>query len=162
MAGPLVVGLMVGSSLLQMYGAKKNADASRKAGQFNARIAENNAIIQRSLAKDARKRGEINEANYRTQQGQRKSQQRVQMLAGGGSLTGSNSAILDDTDVFGELDALMIRSNSEREAWEHEVDAFNFDQQGKLARMGGENAATSALLSGGGNVASQWYQFANS
>lgn len=144
-----------------VIGGNKAAAAQRKAGKFNEKIADNNAFIQRELASDARNRGEINEGNVRQKVGAFKADQRARILSGGGTLTGSNAAILDDTDTFGELDALMIRSNSEREAWEHEANALNFEAQGDLARIGGNNAATSTILGTTNQVAQQWYSFSN-
>jgi hypothetical protein len=61
--------------------------------------------------------------------------------------------------MMGELDALTIRSNAEREAYGHEVGKSNYKAQSKLDRMRGNTQAIGTIMSTGGKVAGQWYQF---
>jgi len=71
-----------------------------------------------------------------------------------------------DTAELGELDALTIRSNAEREAYGFRVQASNFGAEAGLTQMAGEAKAQAAkissfstVLSGAGSVASKWYGF---
>ncbi len=81
---------------------------------------------------------------------------------------GSGSAldILGDTAALGELDALTIRSNAERESYEQRVVASNLKANAGMKRMGADNAiiagkigARTSLLTGAGSVASKWQNY---
>ena len=141
---------------LQLLGGATSASAEKKAGDYNAKIARTNAGIQRRLAKDAIKRGDKDEAWHRMDVAQLKSDQKAKMLAGGMTHTGSNSRILDDTAIMGELDALTIRSNAETEAWGHDVNAQGLDMQANLAEMGGNANAFATVINTGSQVAQTW------
>lgn len=152
-AAPAVPWIVGG---LQLIGGAKSASAKKKAGKYNANIARTNAGIQRRLAKDAVKRGDKDEAFHRMDVAQLKSDQKARMLAGGMTHTGSNSRILDDTAIMGELDALTIRHNAGTEAWGHEVNAQGLDMQAELAEMGGNADAFSTVINTGSQVAQTW------
>lgn len=159
MADP-VTAIGAGSLILNGIGAISEANAEKKAGAYNAKIHRTNAAIKRKLAADALKRGETSEAWHRMEVADMKADQRARMMAGGQTITGSNSRILDDTAFFGELDALTIRQNAAREAWGHEVEADNYDMQAQLAEMGGQNAATATIITGASQVAQGWANYA--
>ena len=91
--------------------------------------------------------------------GDLKDDQKTRMLAGGQTITGSNSRILDDTAFYGEMDALTIRRNASEEAWGFNTEAENYDMQAQLAEMGGQASANATILTGAGQVASDWYNY---
>jgi hypothetical protein len=160
MADP-VSGIMIGSMILGGIGSVAEANAQKKAGAYNAKIHRTNAAIKRKMAKDALQRGDTTEARHRMDVADLKADQRARMLAGGQTLTGSNSAILDDTAFYGEMDALTIRQNAAREAWGHNVEAENYMMQADLAEMGGNNAATSTIITGAAQVGQQYANWAS-
>jgi hypothetical protein len=79
---------------------------------------------------------------------------------------GSALDILGDTAELGELDALTIRSNAEREAYDYKVAAMNQGAQAGINRVSGQNAASAgrygamtSLLSGAGSISDKWYKY---
>jgi hypothetical protein len=92
-----------------------------------------------------------------------KSSQRAGFAARGVALDeGSPLAILQDTDMMGEMDALTIRDNAEKEAWGARMQGANYSSDSAMlsARAGAESstgAAFGSLLTGAGAVASSWY-----
>ena len=155
-ATAIAAGIGVGATIA---GGATTAYSQYQSGQYQAKVAANNAMIQERLAEDALQRGDIAEQRHRQSVAQFQSQQRAAMGASGIDLgSGSASDILADTSMMGELDALTIRSNAEREAWSRRVGAQNYRAQGRLARTTGRNQAIGTILSTGGKVAGQWYQ----
>lgn len=150
-----------------------NAAISRN----NAIIAENNRVFALGLANDARDRGAADAATFSAKVRRLKGQQ-IAVLAANGVLVEVGSAldITQETTTIGQLDALTIRSNAEREALGFDQQASNFGAQAgqfeagaNLQTLAGQNAvstantrALSGLLSGAGSVASKWYNFNSS
>ena len=149
--------LLAAGVAMQIFGSSKEAKAQKEAGQYNAKIYRMNASIKRKMAQDSLKRGDTAEAWHRMDVADVKADQRARMLAGGQTITGSNSRILDDTAFFGELDALTIRQNAAREAWGHETEAKNYGMQAELAEKGGQSAANATIITGAAQAAGTWY-----
>lgn len=150
------VGVMIAGTLFA-------ADAQSKQAKYQEKVAENNAITQENMAKDAEARGRIEEANHRLKVAQMKSSQRAALGASGAEVnTGSAALLQQDTMEMGELDALTIRSNAQREAWGYRAGASNSRAQGQLDRMRGKSNAMGTLLTGGSQVAGQWYNYSQS
>jgi hypothetical protein len=59
-----------------------------------------------------------------------------------------------DTAQLGELDALTIRSNAEREAYGYTTQSSNLTAQSGLTRMAGRNAQTAGYVSAAGTLLS--------
>lgn len=149
----LAIAATIGSTLFGAHQANEQ-------GKYQEQVAENNAITQERMAKDAEARGRIEEANHRLKVAQMKSSQRARQGATGAEVnTGSAALLQQDTAEMGELDALTIRSNARREAWGYRVGATNSRAQGELDKMRGRSNAAGTLLTGGSQVAGQWYKY---
>lgn len=161
----------IGSSIIggvQQAQAAKAAGAAQAAqANYQAAVARNNKIIADRKAEDAIKRGKVEELQYRQQVSQLTGRQRA-VLAGNGVVIDQGSAldITEDTAARGEFDALTIRSNAEREAYDYRVQGQNFESNARLydatasnALAAGKSAATGALITGAGSVAQKWYGF---
>ena len=157
-----VVGTIVGGA-----GAAQQGAAQKAAFEYQSAIARNNQIVAQRAAEDARKRGEL-EANIQRQRSRLLVGQQRAALAGGGVLTDTGSALdlIEDTAGLGELDALTIQSNAEREAIGFQTQAMNFAGESALASASARQASTSSmfkagstLLTGFGSVAEKWYGF---
>jgi len=160
--------------MFNMLGAMAQAQGQRHAGEskaaeyrYQAEIDENNRKVALWKAADAKARGAKEEAALRVKVAGLKGRQRS-ALAASGVEVGSGSAldILGDTAALGELDALTIRSNAERESYEQNVVASNLKANAGMKRMGADNAiiagkigARTSLLAGAGSVASKWYDY---
>ena len=145
-------------------GAARQASAQRQQAEYQAQVAENNAITARRLADDSLRRGQIEEQRSRQQTRQLQSRQTAALAASGVDVaSGSALDIISDTAAVGEIDALTIRDNASREAWERRVQAQEFTQQGAL--FGAEAAASSSLapvgtlLTGIGGIADRWWRY---
>jgi hypothetical protein len=134
----------------------QQAKAAAQAAQYNAAVARNNAILAERRAQDAVVRGTEEEQQKRLQTAALRGQQLV-MAAAGNVDTGYGSALdmLVDTTIQGELDALTIRTNAEREAYDFRMQAVNetgqaglLTAQAKSSRAGGFLEAAGTLLSG--------------
>lgn len=155
-------GAMAGAA-----GQRQAAEAKAQEMEYQAQVDENNRKVAEWKAADARARGAKEEAALRVKVAALKGRQRS-ALAASGVEVGSGSAldILGDTAALGELDALTIRSNAEREEYEQKVVASNLSANAGLKRMGANNAriagkmnARTSLLQGAGSVASKWYDY---
>ena len=122
--------------------------------RYQAKVARNNAAINRNLAADALERGAIAENIQRERTQQLKSRQRAKFGASGVDISsGSAARTIADTAMIGELDALTIRSNAQREAFGLEVGAQNLIEQSRLTRRRGASQAIGSILGGASQVA---------
>ena len=145
-------------------GAARHASAQRNQAQYQARVAENNAITANRLAEDSIQRGRIEEQRNRQQTRQLQGRQTAALAASGVDVqSGSALDVISDTAALGEIDALTIRDNASREAWQRRVQAQEFTQQGAL--FSAEAASTSSLapvgtiLTGVGGIADRWWRY---
>lgn len=145
--------LTLGSTLLGAVGSVAQGQAAMKAAKYNNQVAQMNAKISENRAKDAIERGANEEQKKRQQVQQILGQQQAGMAANGVDITfGSPLDTIVDTAVLGEMDALTIRSNTYREAYDHKVQAANQRAGGQLALMEGRAAKTAGYLDGIGTV----------
>ena len=159
--------LMVASGATQAIGQYKAGKAQKAASNYQSQVAENNRIYAENQAADSIKRGRKEETRHRMQIAQLKGAQIAAMAKNGVVVDAEDTSALDilgDTTEFGELDALTIRSNAEREAFGHKVQASNFAAdsvlnraQGKAAFQAGVTGAIGTLI---GTAATTGFQFA--
>ena len=153
--------------VMQYQGQKAQAQAQQQQYDYQAQVNENNKQIAEWQAQDAVDRGSVKEKQHRIKVSQLKGRQRSVLAASGVEVDdGSALDILGDTAELGELDALTIRSNSEREAYDYKVAAMNQGAQAGINRVSGQNAASAgrygamtSLLSGAGSIADKWYGY---
>ena len=164
-----MLGMMLNmaGAISQARGQRQAAAAKASEYEYQAKIDDNNRKVALWKAQDAQDRGAKEEASLRTKVAALKGRQKS-ALAASGVVLGDGSAldILGDTAALGELDALTIRSNSEREAYEQKVNASNLAANASMKRMGADNAiiagrigARTSLLSGAGSIASKWQSY---
>lgn len=160
-AGTLLSAAAAGASQFQQ------AQATRAQAQYRERVAQNNQILAERAAEDARERGKIEERQRRILTEQQLGQQRAASASRGVDVNvGSALDLQADTAAFGELDALTIRSNAEREALGFETQGADFQSEARIRSLEADSAnkaaslgiATTALTTGGA-VASKWFTF---
>ncbi len=166
------IGLVasLASAAVGAVGAMQQANATAAAANYQAQVNENNAIIANRNAEDARKRGAVAEEEHRRKVSALQGRQTAVMSANGVDTTsGSPLDILADTAQMGELDALTIRGNADREAKGYEAQSMNFRAESGLNRMQAKSAkaagtigAVGAVVSGFGQVADKWYKMGSS
>jgi hypothetical protein len=152
---------------VQAIGQIQQGKAAKARANYQAAVARNNQIIANRAAEDARRRGTL-EANLQRQKSRQLVEQQRASIAGAGVLVDQDSALGTTiaTAGLGELDALTIQSNAEREALQFEAQGVNFQTEAQLRTFEGEQAVRSSylkaggtLLTGLGSVASKWYVF---
>lgn len=145
----------VGSGVLAAGGAIKQGRAQKAQDNYQAAVDRNNATIAGWQADDAQRRGHIEEQRQRLATSRLAGAQRAGMASNGVEITsGSPLDVLTDTAMLGELDALTIRSNAEREAYGARVQGSNLMAQSSLTRMAGRNAQTAGYISAAGSLLS--------
>lgn len=151
--GGLSTIFSLASSVMGLVGSMNQSNATYQAEMYNRQVAEQNARYAEIRAQDAIERGRIEEQQHRLRVSQIQGQQRVGFGAGGVQVnTGSPLAVVSDTAALGELDALTIRTNADRESFEHKVDAYNFRAQGTAAARTAVNARTAGFIRAGTTV----------
>lgn len=149
----LMVALTLGSTLLGAAGQMQQAQATASAQNYNAQVADMNAKISERRAKDAIERGGIEEQKKRQQVQQVLGKQQAAFAANGVDVAyGSPLDTIVDSSVLGELDALTIRTNTYREAYEYRVDAANKRSSATLSRMNADAATTGGYLGAAGTI----------
>jgi len=161
--------LSFAGAMSQARGQRQAAAARAEQYRYQAKVDENNRKVSLWKAQDAIARGKKEEAIHRTKVSQLKGRQRS-VLAASGVVVDQGSAldILQDTAMLGELDALTIRSNAEREEYEHKVRASNIGANKQMnllaasnAIRAGKTASMTSLLQGAGSMATKWYDYKN-
>jgi len=164
----LAIAGLAATAISTGAGIVGNISAGNQAQQqaaYQAGVARNNQILAERAAQDALARGKIEEGQARDKTRQLIGLQRA-ALAGNGVLidTGSALNITADTAGIGELDALTIRSNAEREASGYRAQGMNYEAEAAMLRASGKSSKTDSLwqagstaLTGLGSVATKWY-----
>ena len=149
----LVTATIAASTLVGTAGTIQQGNAAQDAANYQAQVAERNREISEMQAVDAKKRGRVEETRKRRQTEQRLGAQRAAMAANGIDIdSGSSLDVLGDTAQFGELDALTIRSNTEREARGFRQQGQNFQSEANLSRARGSAAKTGSLFNAGSTL----------
>jgi hypothetical protein len=144
---------------LSTAGTVASAVGSVQQGQFQSQVAKNNALAQQYMVDDALARGRRDEQEHRYKVAAIKGQQRAAFGASGVALdSGSPLEVLGDTAMLGELDALTIRTNAQREAYGHQAAKANYLADSQLSKTKGRYGAAGTLLTGSGRVAESWYK----
>lgn len=149
MCDPLTIAAIAVSA----GGAIYQGSAAAAAAKYNGQIAEMNAKISDKAAQDALERGARDEQRKRIEVAAIAGQQRAGMAAAGLDISyGTPLEMLVDTAYAGEMDALTIRTNANREAYNQEVKSANLRAQSSLYDFEASSARTGSMLSaiGGG------------
>lgn len=164
-APALAIVSLVASALgtiAQVQSQRAAAKAAKQRAEYEAAVARNNQIFANRLADDALARGKIAETEQRKRVKQLQAAQRV-AAAGQGVVVDEGSALdlTADTAALGELDALTIRNNAEREALGFRTQGINFQTSAALAQMRAFQPSTTGatILGGISRVSSQFATF---
>lgn len=153
--GTLSIASTVASGVLAAGGAIKQGQAARQQANYQSAVERNNATIAGWQATDAQQRGKIEEQRQRLQTARLKGSQRAAMASNGVEIdSGSPLDVLMDTSMLGELDALTIRSNVEREVYGLRNQQSNLTAQSGLTRLAGRNAQQASYISAGSSLLS--------
>lgn len=149
---------------MSAYGQIQQGKAQSAASKYQAAVARNNSIIAEQNAQAERERGLAQEQAQRMKTAGLIASQRA-AFAGSGVDIDSGSALLvqESSSSLGELDALTIRNNAERNAHGYRTQGMNFQAQSVLnsaqadwARQTGTMGGFSSILGGASQVGNQW------
>lgn len=135
----IISGIVAGVSAIgKAVGSKIEGDAAKDAGDYNAQIAENNAMLSRQQAAE-------DERVFRVASRKELGGIRSGYAAGGITSEGSAQDVLEESAANAELDALKIKHGGE-------VRAKGFEADAVLSRAKGEAAQTSSTFSAAGSL----------
>jgi hypothetical protein len=159
-AGPM---LSFFGTINSAVGTYYQTQAKASALQHQAEMAEINARISERSAQSAMLAGQKQIGQLGLKAGKLKSAQKVS-LAANGVVVGSGSAaeILASTDLLKEIDANQIWQNTVQKAWSIRTQGTNQYVSSLTAKAAADSlspfgAAGGTLLSGVGDVATNWY-----
>lgn len=152
MCDPVTIAI-VGATVLQAGGQIQQGNAQAAASRYNANISEMNAGIADRQARDALERGKIEEQKKRADSARLIGAQTSAFAANGVDLAfGSPLDTISGTAALAEIDALTIRSNANREAYDYDVQGANLRGKANLQRAEAKSAKTGSLLAAGGTI----------
>jgi len=160
------VGSAVGS-VTSAVGSVTQGRANSDAAMYQAAVARNNALVADQNAQYAIEAGRRSESAQRQKTAQLIGAQRASMAANGIDInSGSPLNLQADTAQVGELDALTIRNNAARQAYNFRVQAGDFEANAGLLTMQAANAkkagnigAFSSLVGGASSVSDKWLRY---
>jgi len=156
MCSPTILG--VAGLAFQAFGAIQQSQAASQQAEYEQAVQRNNNIMAERAKEDALRRGKREETLKRLQTAQDVSTSRSK-LAGGGFDVNTGSALTKQSDVraMGNVDALTIRSNAQREAYGIQTQnaAERANSGGRV--LGYKNKAKSSLISGATSVTAGAY-----
>jgi len=128
--------LLLGSTLLGAAGQMSQARAQAQSANYQSQLAQMNAQIAEARSRDAIERGQVEESQKRQQVSNFMGRQKVAFARNNVDMRfGSPLDSIVDTATLGEMDALTIRANAAREAYDHRVGAANARAQSSLYKM---------------------------
>lgn len=147
-AVPIISAVMaVAGAGVSAYSAVAAGENARETADYNAKVAEN-------AARDANERGAIAAAEQRARTRQMTARQNAAMSSGGlDASTGTPLEIQTETAGMGELDALRIVNNAQRQAAGLNAQADLDRFKGNAARTAGYFGAAGSILGGLGSAA---------
>lgn len=146
-----LLAFMVGSSVVQAIGQKKQGNSANEAAKFNAKVAE-------QQAEDAVLRGHDEETRFRQGVRMLVGSQRADFAGQGVDVSqGSAADVQADAAFLGELDAQKIRTNAALEAWGYRQQAESFRRGGQAASSAANWNVASTALGGATSVVAAAY-----
>jgi len=176
-AAGMLTALKVVGTVATLAGAAVSTASAIQQGKaqeaqykYQAKVAQENADIAQENASRERQQGIEESRLQRLKAAQNVANQSSAMASNGIDITqGTAVNLLDDTAMWGEMDALNTLANSESRARAYEQEANNFKNQSRLDYFASQNAYKAGqvnALSSGLNgisstlsVADKWYGF---
>ena len=162
-AVPLIA--TIGSAAMSAYSAYNQSQQSKAAYNYQAEVGRNNAKIAEWNAQEVTRQGEQELIAHQRKVAALTGTQRAAFGSRGIDLSeGSALNILSDTAYLGEQDAITIKDNTAKKAWQARMQGYNDSTNAELlqSRADGENpllSGTSSLLTNAGQVANAWYKY---
>lgn len=152
---------------VQVMGQMQQGAAARAAGDYQAQVAQNNAVIAERNAVMAEQSGERAKAQQRLKTAQLAAAERAGFASRGVTVdTGAALQSGQDTAALGAYDLDMIGYDSAIEAYNYRVQASSnvaqaglYTMQGRAGQQAGMMGAGATLLGGGASFADKWNRY---
>lgn len=165
-SGPLAIAslaMAAAGTAATVYSVYEGQKAQNRTNDFNSAMLQRGAQAKEMQAQTAVEQGKVAEEAQRKKVQAVIGSQRAQASASGLLVdSGTTQAVTEDTAGFGELDALAIRNNAQREAWGIRNDKEDLMLQSSLVQsknMSPISAAMPSLLNGASSMASGIYGY---
>lgn len=160
MADGVALGFSAYNTVNQFSTLQRQASASSAAGQYAARVDEQNAKQADAQSADALLRGQAAVQRRGLETRQQIGSTRAAMAAQGVDVSSGSAADVQSSEAaIGKIDETTLRNNAAREAWGYQVEGINDRLAGKVAAITGDTAASGlraesfgSLLSGAANT----------
>lgn len=155
------------SAVVGIAGTVMQARQSAGQASYQQGVAKNNEILARRNAALAIQAGDVREQAKRRETAGLIGAQRAAYAAHGVDVNvGSPVDIQSDTAELGELDALTIRNNAQREAYGYKIQGDNagaeaglFGQQASGDQLAGWVGSVGSLIGGASSVGDKWLTY---
>lgn len=144
---------MAASAGLQAAGAIEQGQAQSKAAAYQAQVATNNATIAKENANYATAAGEQSMVNQ-----QKKTKATIGAITAGQGAnnldvnSGSDLQVRTSAAQLGQLDALTIKNNAARTAWNEENQASSYTAQSQLDTSESKSSSLAGFINAGNSV----------
>jgi hypothetical protein len=140
--GAIAVGMSAVTAGVTAYGASQQADAQKKAANYQAQVEANNAKIAAWQRSDAIQRGEQDAQRSMRERSAMIGKQRAALAANGVDLNqGSALDLLASTEFLGQEEVNTIQSNAAREAWGYQIQGANYSNNSSFEQWKARNAS---------------------
>jgi len=134
-----------------------SVSAQSKAAGYQVAVENENRKTGLLAAADAIHRGDVEATTARTRTRLLIATQRAGYAAAGVELgSGSTLSTTADTAMIGEMDALTIENNAQREAWGYVNQSEDFKRKAGLVKLAAKNNQGATLLTGGSQALNQY------
>lgn len=156
------IGASVAGLAMSAGSAYTQSAGQRSALEYQASVAQSNAVIAGRQASDAILQGQAAEGNQDLKTAQLTGTQRAHFAASGVDLgEGNASDVLTTTKFMGDRDALQIHDNAMMQAWGYRTQQANYLNDAKREQSTADAispwlSAGTSLLTGATGVAKSW------
>lgn len=156
-APAVAAGISIASTVVagavSAYGAMQSSQAQSQAADYQAQVSRNNQIVANQNAQAAIQDGQAKEQQQRIQNAQKLGAIVANQGASGLDVnSGSNLLVQEDQAKVGEMDALTVRNNAQREAYGFLAQGTNYAAQAKLDQAQAGWASQSGLINAGSSI----------
>lgn len=149
--GGVGAGVAYQGSLVQRAGIEAQAQATKTASDYAAKVAENNAIAAKQNADRAIQAGQQKAQTASLKNAQNVARVTAAMAANGvNTNTGSSVDVQEGQRKTGVLDAETVLNNAQLEAYGYRTQQSNYESEAKLDRFRGDSALVGAGIASEG------------
>lgn len=149
----LAVPLAIAAGVTQAAGQVMQGAQAKAQSKYEAHVAEQNAAMEVEAAHDSVVSGQGEREKFWRGVAATKGAQIASMAANGIEVdTGSAARLSSDTQLLANDDAKSLYKNIEQRTRGHVINANNYVQEAKAAKIRGKNAMTNAILGAAGTL----------